>query len=115
MPRPRRRLDREAGCFVVLTTVPSLAAAKRLGRGLLRDRLCACVSVVPGLRSLYRWEGKVREEGEVLLIIKTTRGRLPGLEKRLLALHPYQVPELIAWPASHVASAYARWLRDSTS
>jgi periplasmic divalent cation tolerance protein len=115
MARLRRQLDGASGCLVVFTTVGSAAAAKRLARVLVAERLCACVSTLAGLRSTYRWQGKVREEGEVLLILKTTQGRLSALEKRLLSLHPYEVPELIALQASHVARAYARWLVDSTA
>jgi len=104
-----------ATCLVALTTAPSLAVARRLASTLVDERLCACVNVVPRLRSIYRWRGEVREEAEVLLILKTTRGRHKALQKRLLGLHPYDVPELVAWPASNVAPAYARWLIDSTS
>ncbi len=115
MVRPRRQLDGKSGCLVVLTTVGSSAAAKRLARLLVAERLCACISILSGMRSIYRWQGKVREEGEVLLILKTTRKRLSALEKRLLSIHPYEVPELIALRASHVARAYAGWLVDATA
>jgi len=113
--RPRRKRASRAGCVVALTTLPDLAEAKRLARILVGERLCACVNVVPGLRSVYRWEGRVREDREVLLILKTTPTRFAALKKRLLALHPYDVPELLAWPTTRVAEAYGRWVFEATS
>jgi len=95
--------------------VPSLSAARRLARVLVRERLCACVNIIPGLRSIYRWGGRVRDEGEVLLVLKTSAAQGARLRSRLLALHPYEVPELIAWPARVDVPAYARWLADATT
>ena len=100
---------------MALTTLPDLSAARRLARVLVRERLCACVNILPGLRSIYRWEGRVREDGEVLLVLKTSMANGARLQARVLALHPYEVPELIAWPLPRIAPAYARWLLDSTS
>jgi periplasmic divalent cation tolerance protein len=112
---PTRRRRARGACLVALTTVPSLRVARRLARTLVGERLCACVNIVPGLRSIYRWEGRVREEGEVLLILKTSVARGPRLRARLVALHPYAVAELVSWRATATVPAYARWLADATS
>jgi periplasmic divalent cation tolerance protein len=104
-----------AGFLLALTTLPDQGAAKRLARMLVGERLCACVNIVPGLHSIYRWKGRVCIDEEVLLVLKTSAAKGARLQARLLELHPYDVPELIAWPLSQVAPAYARWLSEATS
>lgn len=94
---------------LVLTTVGSGATAAKLARALLDARVCACVSVVPQVRSLYRWQGELRDEREVLLLIKTAPRRLAALRRALATLHPYAVPEVLVLSAA-THSAYARWL-----
>jgi periplasmic divalent cation tolerance protein len=84
--------------LVVLVTAPSAEKAAELARTLVEERLAACGNVVPGLRSIYRWEGQVQDEPEALLVLKTTRSRFEALRERVLALHPYEVPEVIALP-----------------
>lgn len=101
--------------LVVLCTAPDAAAGKALARALVEEGLAACCNLVPGLTSVYRWEGEVREEGEVLLVLKTRPARLPELEARILELHPYDVPELVALEAAHVATGYLAWLEASTA
>ena len=96
---------------VAFTTVPDAEAGARIARTLVEERLAACVSRVPGLVSIYRFEGAVHEDGEHLLVIKTTRGRMADLDRRLHELHPYQVPELVALDAEHAGAKYAEWLR----
>jgi periplasmic divalent cation tolerance protein len=95
---------------VVLVTAPSAEKAAELARALVEERLAACGNVVPGLRSIYRWEGKVQDEPEALLILKTTRGRFEALRERVLALHPYQVPEVIALSVEAGSAAYLGWI-----
>jgi periplasmic divalent cation tolerance protein len=112
---PTRRRRAPGACLVALTTVSSLRIARRLARTLVEERLCACVNIVPGLRSIYRWDGRVQEEGEVWLVLKTSLARGPKLRERLVALHPYEVPELVIWRATAALPAYARWLEDATS
>jgi len=99
---------------LVLTTVGSEADAMTLGRSLVRARLAACVSVVKGLSSIYRWEGEVVEDGECLLLIKAPLDALAALREAILAEHPYQVPELLVIDAGGVPEPYARWLVEST-
>ncbi len=104
-----------ATCLLALTTCPDADSAARIARALVEERLAACVSRVPGATSVYRWEGRVEEDTEVLLLIKTTGERLPTLRKRLLALHPYDVPELIALPIEDGLPAYLDWLQQSVA
>ena len=100
---------------VVLVTAPGRDVALDLARALVRERLVACVNVVPGVTSVYQWEGAVEESEEVLLVVKTTAGRLAELERRVIELHPYDVPEFVALAPEHVEPRYARWLSDESS
>ena len=96
--------------IVVLVTTPSAEVAASIARALVEERLAACGNVLPGVRSIYRWEGKVQEEGEVLLLLKTQRKRFAELRDRVLALHPYEVPEVIALPVEAGSDAYLDWI-----
>ena len=103
------------GPLVVLVTAPSEAMALELGRRLVDDRLAACVSVVPGVTSIFMWEGKREEASEALLVIKTRAERYPALQQRVLELHPYSVPEVLALAVEAGAPAYLRWVQDSVA
>ncbi|MDF1797543.1 MAG: divalent-cation tolerance protein CutA [Planctomycetota bacterium] len=96
--------------LVVLCTAPDAEVARRIARELVGEGLAACVNLVPGLTSIYRWEGAVEEATEVLLLIKLEAGGYPALEARVLELHPYDTPELIALAAALVEPRYAAWL-----
>ena len=98
--------------MVVLTTVSSADDAARLARALVERHVAACVNVLPGVRSIYRWQGAIQDDGELLLLAKTTAARLAELTAALSELHPYEVPEIVALDAAMVAPAYAAWLRD---
>jgi len=100
--------------LVVLVTMPTAERAAELARTLVEERLAACGNVVPGLRSIYRWEGKVVDEPEVLLVLKTTAARFEALRDRVLALHPYQVPEVLALPVEAGSAAYLAWVGAET-
>jgi periplasmic divalent cation tolerance protein len=100
--------------IVVLVTAPTPERAAELARTLVEERLAACGNVVPGLRSIYRWQGRVEEEGEALLLLKTTRARFEALRDRVLALHPYQVPEVIALPVEAGSAKYLEWIAGET-
>jgi periplasmic divalent cation tolerance protein len=102
------------GALVVLVTAPTVERATELARAVVEERLAACGSVVPGVRSVYRWEGKVEDEPEVLLVLKTVRERFPALRDRLLQLHPYQVPEVLALPVQEGSAGYLAWLVEQT-
>lgn len=98
---------------IVFVTAPEGETATRLAHGLVEAGLAACVNVVSGVRSVYRWEGRILEEGEHLLVIKTTDGRVAELERWVDAHHPYDVPEVIVVPVIGGAEAYLSWVESS--
>ena len=99
---------------VVLCTVPSTHVAEQIARALLEEQLVACVNVVPGVRSLYRWQGQVEEAQEHLLVMKTGAARYPALEARIRALHPYEVCEVIALDVVAGSAPYLAWVLGET-
>lgn len=99
---------------VVLSTVARAEDAERIGRELVERGLAACVNVVPGLVSIYRWQGKVEREEERLLVIKTRTERFEALREALVALHPYEVPEVLALPVAAGHAPYLAWLDDNS-
>ncbi|HVA56310.1 MAG: divalent-cation tolerance protein CutA [Gemmatimonadaceae bacterium] len=101
--------------IVVLTTVASDDEAVRLVRALLERRLIACGTLVPGARSLYRWQGKIADEREVLVLLKTRSARLETLQVAFGELHPYKVPELLALPVSAGLAKYLEWISGETT
>lgn len=101
---------------VVLITVPDdEEQAVALARALVEERLVACVNMLPGVRSLYRWQGKVVDDKERLLVCKTTPERLPQLVRRVKELHTYTVPEVLALPVDSGLPDYLRWVADETA
>jgi periplasmic divalent cation tolerance protein len=96
--------------LVVLVAAGGIDEALQIGGALVEERLAACVNIVPQVRSIYRWEGRVEQSDEVLLIIKTARHMLDRVIARVQALHSYQVPEIIALPLQGGAAAYLDWL-----
>jgi periplasmic divalent cation tolerance protein len=99
--------------LVVLVTAPSEAAALDIGRKVVDERLAACVSVVPGITSIYHWQGQREETSEALLLIKTRPEGYAALQRRVLELHPYSVPEVLGLPVAEGAPAYVQWVRES--
>ena len=99
---------------VVLCTAPSDEVAASLARGLVEGRLAACVSLLGGLRSIYRWQGAVEDASEVQLVVKTRAARLPDIEAFLREHHPYEVPELLALPVAAGGAAYLAWLSEQS-
>jgi periplasmic divalent cation tolerance protein len=100
---------------LVLCTVPDEATAQNLAKGLVEERLAACVNAIPGLTSVYRWQGKVEIDSEVQLLIKTRRARFDELAAWIEANHPYDVPEIIAMAAEQVSDSYLAWAVAQTS
>jgi len=96
--------------LVTLCTVPDRATGEKIARALVEERLAACVNLVPGLSSTYRWEGKIVTEAECLLIIKTSSARLEDLMQRIKSLHPYELPEIIALPITAGSDEYLNWI-----
>ena len=96
--------------LTVLCTCPDADTARRLAAGLVEARLAACVNILPGIRSIYRWQGATCDDGEVLMIAKTTALAFAGLERWLQANHPYDVPEVLALPVAAGSRAYLDWV-----
>ena len=97
---------------IVLTTSGNAADAERIARELLDRRLAACVNIVPGVRSLYRWQGSIHDDGEWLLIIKTTQGAVSAIEAAFGEIHPYDVPELVVLAIEDGSAAYLAWIAE---
>ena len=133
--RPARRRVRQAGpaaavgypigsrypprpfavtALACLCTCPDAAVAARIAEALVDERLAACVNVLPGVESVYRWDGRVERAGEVLLVIKTVRARLDALTARVVELHPYECPEVVALDIAGGLPAYLAWIADAT-
>jgi periplasmic divalent cation tolerance protein len=104
-----------ANVVVVLVTGPDIESLARLGRTIVDEKLAACVNLLDGVRSIYRWEGAIEDEGEALAIFKTTAERLDPLERRIVELHPYDVPEVIALPVVGGSNAYLAWIVGETA
>ncbi|MDS4027549.1 MAG: divalent-cation tolerance protein CutA [Candidatus Contendobacter sp.] len=100
--------------LIILCTCPDQAIAERIAEAVVGERLAACVNIVPGLTSIYRWEGRIQHDAEWLLLIKTRQAVYSRLEARIRALHPYQVPEIIALPIQTGSAAYLDWIADNT-
>lgn len=96
--------------IVVLSTCDSAQQAERIGRHLVEKRLAACVNIVPGARSIYRWKGAVEEASEFMLLIKSRRDLFPELRQELGKIHSYEVPEAIALPVVDGSEAYLSWI-----
>ena len=100
--------------LLVSTTVGDLRAAEALAERIVDGRLAACVQIVGGLRSVYRWKGSVQRDDEVQLVIKTTAARFDALERCLYDHHPYDLPEVLAVPVVRASAAYLDWIVDET-
>jgi periplasmic divalent cation tolerance protein len=98
---------------IVFVTCPDMATATEITRTLVEERLAACGNILPGVRSIYRWEGKIEAGDEVFLILKTDSVHYPRLEKRVTSLHPYEVPEVLAFDVTAGLPAYLRWMAES--
>lgn len=100
--------------LIVLTNCPDAEVADRIARTLVEQKLAACVNRMPAVDSVYRWQGAVERAVEVPLLIKSTRERLPEVQEVIRALHPYEVPEILAIPVVAGLPAYLRWVVDET-
>ncbi|UCF69149.1 MAG: divalent-cation tolerance protein CutA [Acidobacteriota bacterium] len=99
---------------VVFCTVPDLDVGRKIARLLVERRLAACVNIVPGLTSIYRWQGEIQDDAEVLLVIKARRVMFDELAAVIAAEHPYEVPEVLALKAVECHEPYAEWLAEVT-
>jgi periplasmic divalent cation tolerance protein len=98
---------------LVLCTFPDTELARQIGTVLVEKQLAACVNLVTGVESIYRWQGKVETGAEVLAIFKTSAAVYPAFEKELAGLHPYEVPEIVAIEPAAIAASYAAWVLSS--
>lgn len=96
---------------VVMITAPGVEVGADLARALVGERLAACVNLVPGVRSFYRWEGAVQDDAEVLLVVKTRSDRCDALAARVRDLHPYELPEVLELQAAGGSPPYLEWVR----
>ena len=103
----------QADVRVVLVTVSSEDEATKVARGLVEQKLAACVNVIPRIESIYRWQGRIETDAEQLLLIKTTQARVDDLRERLMARHPYEVPEFVVIEPEAMSDAYRAWLVES--
>jgi len=101
--------------LVVLTTFGDADTARRVAAALVEERLAACVTMMPGVESCYRWEGRVERSTEVLCLCKTTAAAWPALQRRLNELHPYEVPEMICLPVTGGWPAYLDWVGENVA
>ena len=108
-------LEADESAVVVMLTAASREEAARLAEMLVGARLAACVQILPEMESVYRWEGAIRREPEVLLLAKTTAGRFAALEREVRALHSYETPEIVALPVTDISAPYLEWLVASVS
>lgn len=99
---------------VVMITAPDEAVADTIASALVEQRICACVTVVPTVRSVYRWQGAIERATEVQLLAKTTTDRLDDVTAAVTRLHPYRVPEVLALPTVGGLPAYLQWVVDET-
>lgn len=102
-----------ADCWIALTTLPNREQGEHLAGTLVEERLAACVNVLGPVASIYRWEGKVARDEEVLLFIKTTAAGVAPLQTRVLELHPYDTPEFLAFEVGAGSVGYLAWVADS--
>lgn len=100
-----------ADTLAVLCTCANEEDALRLANTIVEERLAACVNILPRIRSIYRWKDQIESEQEVLLIIKTTQERFAALRDRMVALHPYETPEILALPVVDGLQKYLTWLQ----
>jgi periplasmic divalent cation tolerance protein len=107
--------DRDSFARVVLTTTATVEEAERLARALVEERLAACATMIPAVRSIYRWQGNVEDSTETILLIKTSAGQVATLEARIRALHSYETPEFLVLPVETGSAAYLDWLMASVS
>ena len=101
--------------LIVLITAPNMEEAARIAETIVSERLAACVNIVGGVASIYRWQGEVTRDNETLMIVKTSDERYDELERRVKELHSYTTPEVIAIKIERGSADYLNWLRESTA
>ena len=100
---------------LAFSTFPDIETARRIARELVSENLAACANVIPKIESIYRWQGKIEQGEEALVLFKTTAARFAAFEEKLKSLHPYDVPEIICTPIANGWPAYLNWVRENVS
>ena len=103
------------GFCIVLVTCASRREAERIARALVEDRLCACVNVLPGVKSVFTWKGRFSKASETMLLCKTRKSLFKEVEKAVLMMHSYEVPEIISIPVENGSAKYLGWIRETTT
>ncbi|HSG81156.1 MAG TPA: divalent-cation tolerance protein CutA [Gemmatimonadota bacterium] len=106
--------EKKNSAVVILMTAPDGAVAESIGRTLVEERLVACVNIVPGLRSIYRWEGELQVDAEALMLAKARLADVDLIVTRVAELHPYDVPEVLATEVVAGLGDYLDWVKDET-
>ncbi len=101
--------------LLVLTNLPDAESARSLARVLVESRLAACVNLMPGVQSVYRWQGEIEQASEIALLIKTTQKHYAQLQQAIISHHPYEFPEVIALPISNGYAPYLHWVATETA
>jgi periplasmic divalent cation tolerance protein len=101
--------------LIALCTCPTSALAEDIAEALVGEGLAACVNILPGVTSVYRWQGALHRDSEFLILVKTTRARLPELTDRIRTLHTYDLPEVVALPVTGGLPDYLNWVIQCTS
>ena len=109
----RREVKSARHIAIVLVTAPELRVARKIAKALLKGRVAGCVNIVPRMESHYWWKERLESGAEVLMIIKTTRGKLAALEAKVLGEHPYDTPEVISFSLYSSNGKYLKWLMDN--
>ncbi len=100
---------------IVLSTCPDHDTAKQIAKVLVTQRLAACINILPGVESIYQWQGQLQCDQECLLIIKIHAAAYPAVEKAVLKLHPYELPEIVAVPLANGLPAYLAWINNNSN
>lgn len=114
-PAPRRKPTTGSRVVVVVTTVGTEQQALDIAHSLVANRLAACVNILPAIRSVFRWKGKVNDDGEFMLIVKTIESRFSAVKKAMSELNAYELPEVLGFPATFADAAFSRWVKESSS
>ena len=102
------------GNIIVFITAPTEEEAAKIAKALVEEKLAACVNIIKGIRSIYRWQGKIEDDPEVLMVVKTREDLFEKLADRVKELHSYEVPEVIAMPITKGSEAYLKWIGEVT-
>jgi periplasmic divalent cation tolerance protein len=113
-PLSRKEKSMQEEMIIVVSNMPNAEVAQTIARDLVEKHLAACVNILPGVNSVYRWQGAVEEASEVTVLIKTRHSLYASVEAAITALHPYDVPEILALPISSGLPAYVSWMVEST-